>query len=87
VAVLVTVSVPVALPPTVGAKVTLRLVDRPGAKTNGRPGLVTVKPDPAAVTWEIVTSPVPVLVRTEGRMALSLTVTSPKLMLAALEVN
>jgi hypothetical protein len=85
--VLETVSVPAALPPAVGANVTLTLADCPEARTKGRLGLVTAKPDPVVVIWEIVTLPVPVLRSSAGKTAVWPTVTFPKLMIAGVEVS
>ena len=63
VAVLTTEMLPDALPVTVGAKVTVKLVLWPGVIVTGSEGPLMLNPAPVPVACETVTLPVPVLVR------------------------
>jgi hypothetical protein len=62
-ALLVTLTLPVALPTTAGAKVTLTLAVCPGDKTSPVTPPPALKPAPETVTFEIVTLKFPMLVR------------------------
>ena len=63
VAVLATETLPEALPATVGAKVTVKLVVWPAVRVRGSESPLMLKPAPVTVACETVTVPVPLLVR------------------------
>jgi hypothetical protein len=86
VALLVKESLPLTLPAPLGAKVTLKPAFCPADKVRGREGPLTLKPFPFTVSWEMVTLPVPVLVRITGSVLLLPSTTLPKLVLAGLAV-
>jgi hypothetical protein len=59
VALLTTVTVPVAFPPTVGVKLMLKEAPLPASKVKGNGIELELKPAPFTVTCEMVTVPVP----------------------------
>lgn len=83
-ALLVTVTVPVALPAAVGLKTTLNVRVCVGVNVAGVPAGPTPNPVPAAVTLEIVTFAFPVLVIVTDRVADAPVLTLPKLRLFVL---
>lgn len=86
-AVLTTETLPVALPTLVGAKTTLKLVFCPAARVSGDKEPLRRNPVPLTVAEETLTLPLPVLLRTTGKVLLLPVVTFPKLRLAGLTVR
>jgi hypothetical protein len=79
-ALLTTDTPPVAAPVVVGEKVTLSEALCPAARVSGGAMPLAANPDPVTFTCEMLTVPVPVLVREMDRAPLLVpTVTFPKL--------
>ena len=83
---LVKETLPLTLPAPLGAKVTLKPVFCPADKVRGRAGPLRLKPFPVTVSWEMVTLPVPVLVRITGSVLLLPSTMLPKFVLVGLAV-
>ena len=66
VAVLTTLMLPAKLPAAPGAKPAASERLCPGASVTAPEKPLTLKPDPVAATWEMVTEPVPVFVIANG---------------------
>jgi hypothetical protein len=86
-ALLVIVTLPVAVPAVLGENFTLKLVLCPPASVKGTLMPLTLKPAPLALTWEIVTLAPPEFVSVSDRVLLLLVCTLPKLKLAGLGVS
>lgn len=78
---LISERLPDALPVTVGANCTLRLLDCPAESVSGRVCPVVVKPAPLTAAWETVKLPVPVLLKVTICVLAVPTSTSPKAIL------
>ena len=61
-------TLPLALPPDCGAKVTLKVALWPGVKVMGRFMLLMLKPAPIAAAWLMVTLLPPVFVSVSDRV-------------------
>ncbi len=83
-ALLVTVTAPVALPSVVGLKLIESVKACPDARVTGVPAPFTEKPVPLAVIWEICTFEFPEFVTTTLCVDRPLVVTFPKFRLVAL---
>ncbi len=86
-ALLVTVTVPVALPTAVGAKFAVKLKVWEGASVAGVLTPVRLNPVPLAVMLDIVAAAFPLLVSVINWLALLLVETFPKFTLAGLALN
>ncbi len=86
-ALLVMEMLPEALPATVGANVAISVVLSPGLRVIGTVNPLMLKPDPDALSVEIVRGPFPEFVRVILCVALLPTVTLPKLTLDGLIVS
>lgn len=84
---LVTETVPVALPAAAGVNVTVRVAFWPGLTVAGRLRPLVAKPAPDADAAEIVSAPVPVLLRVTDCEAVVPTATLAKLTLVGLTVS
>jgi hypothetical protein len=82
VALLAKVTEPLTLPVTVGANTALKLRLPPPAMVCGKVSPLMLNPAPVTVAWEMVTLPVPVLLRTMVCDVLLFTTTLPKAILA-----
>ncbi len=78
---------PVTLPGTAGAKITLRAVVCPGASTKGTVIPLTLKPVPLKLTADMVRLALPELLRVTLCEPLLPTGTFPKLTLAGLALS
>jgi hypothetical protein len=78
---------PLAAPPEVGVKVTLKEALWPAPSVAGRPGPLIVKPAPETLACDTVTFAVPVLTMVADAFSGWPTCTLPKLMLEGLDVN
>jgi hypothetical protein len=86
-ALLVTVTPPVTLPVDVGAKVTFKAADCPGARTVPEDTLLPLKPAPEAVMPEMVTLELPEFLSVTPRVLLALVSMLPKLKLVGLTLS
>src|ERR1700681_273825 len=87
VALLATVTPPVTLPVDVGAKVTFKVADCPGARTVPEDTLLALNPAPEALTLEMVTLELPEFLRVTPRVLLALVSMLPKLKLVGLTLS
>ena len=87
VALQLTVTVPLALPPVVGAKVTFNVVDCVGVSTVPGATPLALNSAPDTVTLEMVMVELPVFVRVTPSVLLLVTVTAPKSRLVGLAVR
>jgi hypothetical protein len=87
VALLATVTPPVTLPVDVGAKVTFKVADCPGARTVPEDTLLALKPAPDVLTPEIVTLELPEFVRVTPRVLVAPVSMLPKLKLVELALS
>src|SRR6266478_5496450 len=87
VALLLTETLPVTLPADSGANVTVKIAVSPGARARPTGSPPAPKPGPETMTFEMVTSESPELVNRTVCMAMSPTLTLPKLKLNALVVS
>lgn len=87
VASLVTVTLPVTLPPAVGANVMVNVAVCEGFRVAGTEMPLTLKPVPLAETAEMWTAPLPVLVRTICLAEFEPAATLPKLRLVGLALS
>ena len=86
-ALLVTVTLPVALPPAVGANTTFRVAVVPAFSVNGAVIPFSLNPAPLAAMLEIWTAAVPVLFNITCCVALAPVLTVPKLTVAGFACN
>lgn len=86
-ALLVTVTPPDALPAAPGAKVASRVADWPGVRINPAETPLSEKDPPAMLTFDMVTSEFPALVKVTDKELVLPTVTFPKFKLGTLEVS
>jgi hypothetical protein len=87
VALLATATPPVTLPVDVGAKVTFKAADCPGARTVPEDTLLALKPAPEALAPDIVTLELPEFVRVTPRVLVAPVSILPKLKLAGLALS
>jgi len=87
VALLATVTPPVTLPVVVGAKVTFKAADCPGARTVPEDTLLVLKPAPVALTLEMETLAEPEFFSVTPSVLLPLVSMFPKLKLVGLTVS
>ena len=81
------VSVPLAAPAVVGAKIALNVVDCPALRVSGKFGPVKLKPVPDAAALDTVTATPPVFVTATEMVLLLPRVTLPKLALVGFAVR
>jgi hypothetical protein len=87
VALLATVTPPVTLPVDVGAKVTFKAADCPGARTVPEDTLLALKPVPVALMLEMVTLALPEFFSVTPSVLLALVSMFPKLKLVGLALS
>jgi hypothetical protein len=87
VALLATVTVPVAFPGAVGSKLKLRFAVCPGVRIVPPDTPLPLKPAPEILTLEIVTLELPAFENVTGRVLLTPVFTLPKLKLAGLALS
>ena len=87
VALLATITLPVTLPVLIGAKVTSKVVDWPGARMVPEGTLLALNPVPEALTLEMVRLAVPEFLSVAVSMLLLLVSTFPKLKVVGLTLS